>query len=413
LTSSTHVQTSPYLSFTRPNKPFNLVYMSDTRGPEVPAADGPGDAAFAAIGLDRVVHWHNDLNALAALEHAASEPVSTEELSHRFGADVVQDLVMRNWLQDPDDLCREYFLRTGQIEITAHCNWGCSYCPVAADPKPRETMPLPMFREIVEKLSVYETIRYVTFHFYNEPTLDPLFAERIEVLKEYGTKLELSSNASALTQDKVKILADSGIMHHLVINLPTLVEQEFKEMTGSKTYRQSLRNLEYAIEADSFPIALSVNGDAAEIERNAAMLRDRYEHRGVEVFASNTCDRAGTLEGKYFQGVRVSERLRGCSWPVNHAYFSVRGNMFICPNDYYQREVFGHISDGSVDDIMTSPAALKLRRRVFGVEEAPDDYICRTCHDQKLDFNHRQFRPLATFPVLGTTGSCGQMRAAR
>jgi hypothetical protein len=34
-------------------------------------------------------------------------------------------------------------------------------------------MSMPLFEEIIEKISLYDTIRCVTFHFFNEPTLDP------------------------------------------------------------------------------------------------------------------------------------------------------------------------------------------------------------------------------------------------
>jgi hypothetical protein len=400
------LQTSPYLTCVRPGDPPPVVYMSDTRGPEYPDVSNPGDAAFGVFGLDRAVIWMPDETGLAALEFAAKAPVGAGELAQRFGADIVAGLVGRHWLQRPEDICREYFLRTGQIEITAHCNWGCNYCPVAKDPKPRETMPVPMFREIIDKLSAYETVRYVTFHFFNEPTLDKHFSERIRILAEYGTKLELSTNGSALTRDKIDLLVQTGVVHHLVVNLPTLDEREFNEVTGARTYAQSLRNIDAAAQAQAFPIGIAVNGLGEALDANVAALEKRYGGLGVEVFATNVCDRAGEVQGKYFQGVRINGRLSGCSWPVNHAYFSVRGNMFICCNDYHQREVFGHISDGSIDDIMTSPAAVRLRRRVFGVEDAPDDYVCRTCHDQKLDFNHRQFRPLATFPLVGTGSGC-------
>src|SRR5262245_54488595 len=122
------LQTSPYLTAVRPNEPMPVIYVSDTRGPEYP--QGPEPAA-----RPRFVTWHDNLDALAALEYAAADPVSTRELAERFGVPVIEDLAQRRWLQDPRELCREYFLRTGQIEITAHCNWGCTYCPVATDPK--------------------------------------------------------------------------------------------------------------------------------------------------------------------------------------------------------------------------------------------------------------------------------------
>ncbi|MFF7081756.1 SPASM domain-containing protein [Streptomyces lavendulae] len=118
---------------------------------------------------------------------------------------------------------------------------------------------------------------------------------------------------------------------------------------------------------------------------------------GAEVYSSLTCDRAGELGGEYAQDVHVSRRLTGCGWPVQHVNISVAGDLFLCCNDYYQRETFGHIRDGSIDELMSSERAVALRRKVFGVETAPDDFLCRRCHNQLPDFPGRDFRPIATF----------------
>jgi hypothetical protein len=393
------LQTTPYVTCIRPHQPLPIVYMTDTRAPSYPnAGRPPADAQFGIIGLDRQVVWRSDMASLIALEAAAAEPVATSELVERFGLEVISDLVANRWLQQPGDLCREYWLRTGQIEVTAHCNWGCRFCPVSSDPKPRETMPMSLFEEIIAKLCPHETIKYVTFHFFNEPTLDPHFDQRVRVLQQYGMRLSLATNASALTEKKIRVLQEEGVLHHLVVNLPSLDEQEFRDLTTSRHHGTSIRNLEHAISA-GFPVTIAVNGVGEDVIRNVQALKERFGPSGAEVLPTQTCDRAGTVKGKYHQSIRVDGPLRGCSWPVNHAYFSVRGDMFICCNDYYQREVFGNIQQGSIHEIMSSPAAVRLRRRVFGVEPAPEDYICRTCHDQKLDFVHRQFRPLATFPL--------------
>ncbi|MGH3784848.1 MAG: radical SAM/SPASM domain-containing protein [Pseudonocardiaceae bacterium] len=356
------------------------------------------------MGLDRKVVWQHDPRVLTALQNAARDPLPTAELAARFGAPLITKLVDQSWLQDPTKLCVDYQLYSGEIEVTAHCNWGCLFCPVSKDPKPRETMPMSLFTEIVTKLADHGQANYVTFHFFNEPTLDRLFVQRIEVLREYDMKLALFTNGSALTPDKIKLLMSSGVLYHLIINLPTLHRDEFETLTGARTYAQSLRNLDQAIDAGAFPIGLVVNGLGPQRERNLAELRERYEPRGVTVDPTQHSDRAGTLRGKFDEKVRVDGRLTGCNWPVNHAYYSVRGDMFLCCNDYYQREVFGHVGDGSVHEVMTSPAAVETRRRVFGVSNASEDYPCRSCHDQCLDFPHRQFRPMATFPLESVDG---------
>lgn len=393
------VQTSPYLTLVRPGAESPVIYVSDTHGPEFPDTIGaPPGAVVGVVGLDREVVWSAHEVVARLLERAASMPVAVAELVGNFGQAAVDDALARNWLQDNSQLCKEYFVRTGQIEISAHCNWGCEFCPVATDPKPREVMPMGLFEEILDKLSVYDTMRYVTFHFFNEPTLDPLFSERIAALTRRGMKLELSSNLSALTPVKADLLEASGVMHHLVVNLPSLNAQTFAAMSGSKTYRHTLRNLDYVLKTASYPVGISVNGVGQAVMDNLKEIKERYEPLGADVFPTTTCDRAGTVAGEYAQNIFVEGPLRGCSWPVNHVYFSVRGDVFLCCNDYYQREVFGNIKDGSVHDIMTSTAAVGLRRQVFGVQDAPESFICRNCHDQCLDFVHRQFRPIATFP---------------
>ncbi len=165
--------------------------------------------------------------------------VEQHVLTKCYGDAVVADLVGRNWLQPPEELCREYLLTTAQIEVTAHCNWGCRFCPVSIDRKPAATMSIPLFEEIIRKISVYDTIRYVTFHFYNEPTLDRLFEKRLSILQEHGLVLRLFTNASHLTSDKINSLSRSGVLDRLVVNLPSVNEEEFQALTQSKTHAMS------------------------------------------------------------------------------------------------------------------------------------------------------------------------------
>lgn len=413
------LQTSPYLTCVYAGDESPIVYAIDEGKPTPPDVTPPDGAAFGVVGLDRKAVWRTDLAALDALNHAAKAPVPRQSLIDRYGADVVSDLVAQGWLKHPDDLCRDYVLTTAQIEVTAHCNWGCRFCPVSVDRKPAATMPMPLFEEIIEKLSPHDTVRYVTFHFYNEPTLDQFFEERIAVLQRYRLPLRLFTNASQLTEDKIEALKRSGVLEQLVVNLPSVRVAEFRALTQSKTHAKTIRNLDAAVR-HGLPVGIAVNGGVEseggeseggeDIGRRTDELRARFP--GIPVNPTLTSDRAGTVEGGYNQEVRIEGRLRGCGWPVNHAHFSVSGDMFICCNDYYQREKFGNIRSGSVHEIMTSPEALQVRRRVFGVDTAPDDYLCRSCHDQLLDFPLRQFRPLASFPVrAGAPG--GQRRSTR
>ncbi|UQI49679.1 radical SAM protein (plasmid) [Streptomyces sp. HU2014] len=391
------LQTSPYLTRIDPGTDPPVTYWTDTFGAAYPEGDAPAaDTVFGIVGLDRRIVWESNREMLDLLRACARAPRAAHHLAGLYGADRVAAATTRNWLQAPGQLCRDYRLVSGEIEVTAHCNWGCRFCPVATDPKPRQTMPMDLFKEIAAKLGEVSTIDYVTFQFFNEPTLDKHFIQRVEVLARHGMQLALYTNASALSQDKIDALRHHGVLRHLIVNMPSADPEEFAQLTGSRSYRHTVHNLGQAIDA-GFRVQVVVNGVGERLVRNLDTVNRLYRPLGVEVYPSMTCDRAGDVGGDYAQEVRVEGRLNGCGWPVQHANISVRGDLFLCCNDYYQREVFGNIRDGSIHDLMTSEAAVRLRRRVFGVDDAPDDFLCRRCHNQLCDFPGRDFRPIATF----------------
>jgi molybdenum cofactor biosynthesis enzyme MoaA len=112
--------------------------------------------------------------------------------------------------------------------------------------------------------------------------LDKHFTDRVDVLARHGMKLELYTNASALTPDKIQALRRSGVLRHLIVNMPSADPGEFADLTGSRTYRSTTRNLELAIDA-GFRVQIVVNGAGERLARNLAGLARRYEPLGVEV----------------------------------------------------------------------------------------------------------------------------------
>ena len=218
----------------------------------------------------------------------------------------------------------------------------------------------------------------------------------MEVLARYGMPLALYTNASALTGDKIETLRRSGVLRTMVVNLPSDDPAEFADLTGSASYAHSTRNVEAALAA-GLPVQIGVNGVGERLALNLDGVARRYLPLGAQVTANLMCDRAGDVGGEFAQNLLIDGPLTGCGYPVHHASFSVGGDLFLCCNDYYQRERFANIGEGSIHELMTSDAAVTARRKVFGVAVAEDDFVCRRCHNQTLDFACRDFRPIATF----------------
>lgn len=266
-----------------------------------------------------------------------------------------------------------------EVEISTHCNWRCAFCPVRGRPKPRMSMDITLFQDILNKAEDLPNAQWVTLNSYNEPTLCPNFDRILCILAGTRLRLILHTNATALTTRRIAFLAQTQLARAVVINLPTLDPAQFRGLTGVCAMERTVDVAEEAIAA-GLNVELSVNGSPRVRQANLACLRDRFGSRAID---SQTSDRAGILGGEYAKGVYISGRLCGCQLVEEWVHIAFNGDLFICCEDYYQKVVFGNVRDGGFREVLSSGQALALRRQVFGMESAPNDFICRHCESMK------------------------------
>ena len=280
-------------------------------------------------------------------------------------------------------------IRAIEIEISAHCNWRCVFCPVHSDPKPQATMDLQLFQEILAKATALPNAKLVTFNSYNEPTVCEHFDAMLRLLNETRLKLILHTNATRLDARRIAFLAQTGLAAAVIVNLPSLDPVRFRALTGVPTLEKSLAAVEQAISA-GLPVRLSVNGTLADQAENFPALRARF---GARVIEDRSSDRAGLLRGDYAQGISIAGPLRGCDLVDEWVHIAVNGDLYICCEDYHQKEVYGNIRDGGLEAVLATPRALELRRRVFGIEDAPADFICRRCDKMLVQCSQHRAGP--------------------
>jgi MoaA/NifB/PqqE/SkfB family radical SAM enzyme len=236
-------------------------------------------------------------------------------------------------------------------------------------------MDLDLFREILAKADALPNAKVITFNSYNEPTICEHFDEMLRLLSETRLKLVLHTNGSRLDANRIAFLSRTGLAAAVIVNLPSLDPARFRALTGSAAIEKTLTAVEQSISA-GLPVRLSVNGSPAEQAESFPALKARF---GTRVIEDASSDRAGLLGGVYARNISITGLLRGCDLVDAWIHIAVNGNLFICCEDYYQNEVYGNVRDGSFEEILEKPNAVRLRRRVFGLEKAPDDFICRRC----------------------------------
>ncbi len=303
-----------------------------------------------------------------------------------LSADLNEELAEKGWLVEADSgLAQRFRLKYVSLEGDSDCNQACSFCPVSVAPREHHSMSLEFYEDIVRQLAPFKsTLQAVFMHHYNEPTLDKRFVDQARILKKYGLPEAVNTNASGLTPARVDALLEMGGILYLSVNLSTLDRQRYAQDRGRDHLEVVMRNLDYIKHrplAKRMELAVLGNDD----ERHRRDFREIVQYFSgsrfrVRSFVSN--DRSGYL----YSGARPGQphqRLCGCeqmgSRPLQHLHIDAHGSCVLCCQDYSKQQVVGDLTQQTVGEVLTGPAMALMRRWIYGIEEAPQDFICRHC----------------------------------
>ncbi len=271
------------------------------------------------------------------------------------------------------------------IEVSSVCNWACEYCPNKYVNKAKNSiMDMDLFEKIIDIVSK-NNIKNVTFNAYNEPSCEPYFEERINLIKKYKLNLLLFTNGSGLNLDRLAKMKELGIIKQITFNFPTIIKSDFVRITGYTDYDKIVLNIQEALKL-GLSVNISVQGSRKDVIVNAVAIREKFKEFGQFEIVGNTTDRAGKLENKYNKKIYIKEKklFGGCNSVLRYLNVDILGNLFICCNDYDKRYIWGNILNGELKEIINSPQIIDIRKKIFGYKEADKNFICRKCNYMKM-----------------------------
>ncbi|MDQ3280546.1 MAG: radical SAM protein [Acidobacteriota bacterium] len=360
---------------------------------ELPTATAP---ATARLQVEPFLHYGAEriYNTLTDRFLDAGEPGFDELHTIRDGAlrtsdlprPLALDLFSHGWLvESSPDLGNRFRLKYVSLEASTVCNQGCYFCPVSVDRRENHSMTMEFYEQIVAQLAKHkDTIDGVSMIHYNEPTADKRFMDQVRMLKRYGLQPAVLTNATGLTKDRVDAILELGGLRYMSINLSTLDRERYKNERGGDHLPLVLRNLEYIKDkplAPQMDIAVLGTGDAVH-QRDVEEIRAKYAGTRFTIHSYEVMDRAGSVPvGLHPESRDVN--LCGCeqtgSRPVQWVHINPMGQAVLCCQDYHDEYVIGDLHEQSLDEILAGPRMALYRRWVYGMEPAPDDFICRKC----------------------------------
>jgi hypothetical protein len=246
-------------------------------------------------------------------------------------------------------------------------------------------MSLEFYEEITRQLAEFrDTIVGVSMINYNEPSIDGSFVEQVAILRRYGLEPAVLSNGWGLTPARVDAIRELGGLAFLSINLSTLDRERYAADRRGDHLRVVMRNLDYLKDqrlAPAMEVAVLGRGDDVH-RRDFAEIGAYFAGSQFAVKYYEVMNRAGNVA----VGLRPAQlvgRLCGCeqtgSRPLQWVHITPHGQCVLCCQDYHEQYVVGDLREESLRDILSGPRMALMRRWVYGLEEAPADFLCRDC----------------------------------
>lgn len=314
--------------------------------------------------------------ALSRIAAGAEAQASPAVLEHLRAA--------RFLIEDVDAEARRSHLLFLSLETCTSCNHRCPFCPVSVDPREREVMSRELFESILDQVVAAAGEGVVVFlSNYNEPTVDPLFEERCGALFARRLPVSILTNASHFGPERAARLEAMGRFRYVGINLPTLDPERYLRLHGTKDLGRVVANID-AMRARSLAeeTAIVVLGEEDDAHaRDVEAIRARFGPGGWDVRPFRI--RSRPASGTFVPEPPAKKRIRGCelmgSRPFEHLHVTATAKAVLCCQDYYEKLTVGDLKTQTVAELLGGDTMARLRKWTYGVEEAPEDFLCRRC----------------------------------
>jgi len=268
---------------------------------------------------------------------------------------------------------------TLDIETCTACNHRCIFCPVTDHPFAQEVMSQEVFIQLLDRLAGLRIIR-ISLNHYNDPFMDRLLEQRVTQIarRRLCQRIVINTNAEPITRKRMEALLPYRKLLDFNINLPTVVSAErYHTLHGKGELQRVVENIDSLLEM-KFSVRINIQKNMYSTEEDARSVMSQYKKRVpyIDIRESNT-----RLNLVLERDVLKSGRLVGCAWdrPTRFLHIAVNGDLFLCCQDYFKRTVFGNLLRSPLDEVLNSEQRRKYLDYIYGVKDAPSDFLCRSC----------------------------------
>jgi radical SAM protein with 4Fe4S-binding SPASM domain len=276
---------------------------------------------------------------------------------------------------------------TIEFEVTNKCNADCIMCPNGIMARPTVHMKMDLFKQIADEIAA-ENLPLIKFVFagIGEPTIDPHLPERIRYLKEKmpHVPVQLTTNASLLTEKKARELIDSGL-DRVIISFNGTTKESYEAVMGKMNYEKTMANLLgfLSLRKDNKP---HVTISCVRLDANAEDFKNLekfWTDKGVKVdgfktpIPFNRGQEKMDYRSRWAMPVPNSPRhFYPCRMMGENLLIHPNGAVVLCFVDYEEKYVMGYLGKDSLRQVLQTKREWYEMHKKGDFSRTP---LCKKC----------------------------------
>jgi hypothetical protein len=294
----------------------------------------------------------------------------------------------------------DYFLRTLDcsgaearfplgclVEINNTCNLDCAMCRTSLASRKKGLMDLSLFEEVVRKARD-RNIPVLGIHSTGDPLANAQLERYLNILRQYGMSITLSSNCLRLNEHLDTIFAYRDTIHTLRPSIDAASKDVYERIRKGGNWEVLHKNLIAFVDRNkrlSAPFHIFVNSIISEDNfHEIAFIPHVFSYLAPPTNFSFVFVSSVSSMDSYFEAKSCFHKdyvlTHACSSPWSAFYVLVDGATSVCCQDYHGDLVFGNAMEDAFDTYGTSEYLNRIRSAIKeGHQKEALPKPCRTC----------------------------------
>lgn len=285
------------------------------------------------------------------------------------------------------------------LDLTRRCNMHCVKCPYHRQGgkgrkgwrKKAWDMDVALVEKILDGCDAQRTTVYTGIS--GESLLHPHFDEVLDLLNQYACRFAYTSNATILTEERLKNMVDKGLVS-LSISLDAVCSETYEKIVPDSDFHETQANAEAAVKImkdNGAAVTLSYVMIPRTNEEEFDAFLDRWLTQVDQVLLLVWSDPETEEPYTHFEMHLPTERF-ACIQPYQMQVLSPEGLISPCCRDYNSEMVMGDLATDTLGDTWRGEKTGAFRASMLppapGETAPPMHPICAECPLWSTGYGH-------------------------